>query len=328
MCVDYRALNKITVKNRYPLPCIDDGLDQLKNFVYFTKLDLCNGYYQIRVAEQDAWKTAFKTKTRLFEWLVMAFGICNATSTFMCVMNDVFRPFLDDFVIVYLDGIIIFRGTWDGHVRHVKKVFHTFQRENLYVKLSKCEFGKTTLMYLGHIVGGGQLKIVPSKIDVTVHWHEPKSVTEIRSFLGAVQYWRSFISSLLFIAAPLHALTSVKNTFQWGGKKQKYFDTLKENISNIPVLTLSNLQQAFEIETDASGYAMSVVLMQYCKPICYHSENFNQFVVNYPTYDNELYALVQSVNKWKHYLLGNKTIIHVDHQPLQYLQAQTKMQQS
>jgi hypothetical protein len=126
----------------------------------------------------------------------------------------------------------------------------------------------------------------------------------------------------------LHALTSVKNTFQWGGKQQKYLDTLKEKISTAPVLALPNLQQPFEIETDASGYAMGAVLMQYRKRICYHSKTFNQVVVNYPTYDKELYALVQSVKKWKHYLLGKETIIHTDHQPLQYLQAQTKLQQS
>jgi hypothetical protein len=169
MCVDYRTFNKIMVKNRYPLPHIDDLLDQLKNVVYFTKLDLHSGYYQIRVAEHDAWKNSFKTKQGLFEWLVMSFGICNALATFMCVMNDVFMPFLDDFLIVYLDDILIFSGTWDDHVRHIKKVLDNLQREKLYVKLSKCEFGKTALVYLCHIVGGGQLKIDPSKIDVIVN---------------------------------------------------------------------------------------------------------------------------------------------------------------
>jgi hypothetical protein len=146
MCVNYLALNNIMMKNRYPLPHIDDLLDQLKNVVYFTKLDLRNGYYQINIAKHDAWKIAFKTKQGLFEWLVMSFWICNAMTTFMHVMNDVFRPFLDDFVIVYLDNILIFSRTWDEHVRHVKKVLNTLQREKLYVKLSKCEFGKTTLM--------------------------------------------------------------------------------------------------------------------------------------------------------------------------------------
>jgi hypothetical protein len=244
------------------------------------------------------------------------FGLCNALATFMCVMNDVFRTFLDDFLIVYLDDILIFSVTWDEHVRHVKQVLDTLQRETLYVKLSKCEFGKTALVYLGHIVGGGQLKIDPSKIDVIVNWPEPKSVTKVRSFLGAVQYWRRFISNFSFIADPLHSLTHVKNIFQWEGRQQKDFNILKEKISTAPVLALLNLQQPFEIETDAIGYAMGAVLMQYRKPIYYHSKIFNQVVVNYPTYDKELCALVQSVKKWKHYLSGKETIIHTDHQPL------------
>jgi hypothetical protein len=179
MCVDYQALNKIMVKYRYLLPRIDDLLDQLKNVVYFNKLDLRSRYHQIRVTEQDAWKNAFKIKQGLFEWLVMPFGLCNAPTNFMRVMNDVFKPFIDDIVILYLDDIIFFSETWDEHVRHVKKVLDTLQREKLYIKLSKCEFGKTTLVYLRHIVGGGQLKIDPSKIDVIVNWPEPKSVTGV-----------------------------------------------------------------------------------------------------------------------------------------------------
>jgi hypothetical protein len=194
--------------------------------------------------------------------------------------------------------------------------------------MSKCEFGKTALIYLGHIVGGGQLKIDPSKLEVIVKWPKPKSVTEVRRFLGAIQYWRRFIPNFSFIATPLHALTSVKNTFQWEGKQQKTFNILKEKISTAPVLALPNIQQLFEIETDVSGYTMGAILMQYRKPIRYHSETFNQVVVNYPTYDKDLYSLVQSINKWKHYLLGKETIIHTDHHPLQYLQAQTKLQQS
>jgi hypothetical protein len=230
--------------------------------------------------------------------------VCNALTTFMRVMNDVYRPFLDDFVIVYLYDIIIFRGSWDEHLRHVKQVLDTLQREKLYVKLPKCEFGKTALVYLGHIVGGGQLKIDPSKIDVIVNWPKPKSVTKVGSFLGAIQCWRRFISNFSFIAAPLHALTSVKNTFQWEGKQQKSFDTLKEKINTAPVLALSNLQKPFDIKKDAIRYAMGGVLMLYHKPIYYHSETFNQAVVNYPTYDKELYALVQGIKKWKNYLLG------------------------
>jgi hypothetical protein len=142
--------------------------------------------YIIKSGSQNRMHGTFKTKQGFFKWLVMSFGLCNAPTTFMCVMNDVFGPFLDDFVIVYLDDILVFSGTWDEHVRHVKQVLDTFQREKLFVKMSKCEFQKTALVYLGHIMGGGQLKINPSKIDVIVNWPEPKSVTEFQSFLGAV----------------------------------------------------------------------------------------------------------------------------------------------
>jgi Reverse transcriptase (RNA-dependent DNA polymerase) len=213
MCIDYRALNKITIKNRYPLPRIDGLLDQLKEAVYFSKLDLHSGYHQVRVAEQDAWNTAFKTKQGLYEWLVMPFGLTNAPATFMRLMNDVLKPFLDVFVIVYLDDILIFSKTWEEHLNHVKQTLDVLKREKLYVKLSKCEFGKTSLNYLGHIVGGGELKIDPSKGAVIVNWPKPKSATEVRSFLGAAQYWRNFIAKFSLIAAPLHALTGLNKVF-------------------------------------------------------------------------------------------------------------------
>eukprot|EP00253_Pinus_taeda_P018627 PITA_18627 len=311
MCINYRELNKITIKNRYPLPYIDDLLDQFKETIYFSKLDLHSRYHQVRVAEQDARKIAFKTKQGLYEWLVMPFGSTNAPATFMRLMNDVLRPFLDDFIIVYLDDILIFSKTWEEHLKHVKQILDVLKREKLHVKLSKCEFGKTSLNYLGHIVGGGELKTDPSKVAVIVNWPKPKSATEVRSFLGATQYWRKLISN--FSSTPLHDLTGLNKVFQWGGKHQKAFETLKEKISTTPVIALPDLQRPFEIQTDASDYAVGAVLTQHSKPICYHSETFNPAIVKYPTYDKELYALVQSVKKWKHYLMGKETVIHTDH---------------
>ena len=215
----------------------------------------------------------------------MPFGLTNAPATFMRIMNDVIKPFIDYFVIVYLDDILVFSKTWEEHLQHVKQNPDVLKRENLYVELSKCEFGKTSLNYLGHIVGGGELKIDPSKVAVIVKWPKPKSATKVRSFLGAAQYWRKFISIFSSIAAPLHALTGLNKVFQWGGKQQKAFDTLKERISTTPILALPDLQHPFETKTDASEYAMGAVLMQHKKPICFHSETFTSTIVNYPTYD-------------------------------------------
>ena len=192
-------------------------------------------------------------------------------------------------------------------------------RKQLYLNIYKCEFGKTYLVYLGYIVGGGEPRIDSSKVEVIVNWPKTNNVTNVRSFLGATQHWRNFIVNFSFIDSPLHALISVNKFFQWEGKQQEAFNTLKENISTTPVLALSDLQESFEIETYASGYAMGEILMQHKKPICYHSKTFSKKIINYPTYDKELYALVQRVNKLKHYLMGKETIIHTYHQPLQYL---------
>ena len=196
----------------------------------------------------------------------------------MRVMDDVFHSYIDQFVIVYLDDILIFSSSWEVHIKHVKQVLEILQREKLYLKMSKCEFQKTSLVYLGYNVEGGQLKIDPTKVEVIVKWPRPQNVIEVRSFLGAVQYWRKFIANFSFIASPLHALTNTKVICQWRGKqektfdtlKQKIFDTLKHIIITTPVLALPDIQQPFEIETDASGYAMGALLMQRRKPICFH----------------------------------------------------------
>jgi len=160
----------------------------------------------------------------------------------MPVINYVLRQFLDEFSVVYLDDILIFSKSRDEHVMHVRKVLDVLKKEQLYLKMSKCEFGKTSLVYLGHIVGEGELKIDPSKVDVIVNWPRPKIVTEVRIFLRATQYWRKFIANFSLIAAPFHALTSVKKVLQWEGKKQKAFDALKEKISTSLVLALPNLR--------------------------------------------------------------------------------------
>jgi hypothetical protein len=214
------SIKKNHGEESYSLPHISDLLDQLKDVVYFTKLDIRIRYHQLRIVEDDVWKTAFKIKEGLFEWLVIPFGLCNAPVTFMWVMNDVFRPFIDDCFTFYLDSILIFNKTWDDHVKHVKQVPNFMKDKKLYLKMSKCEFGKIYFVHLGYIVGGGNLNISPSKVEVIVNWAKPNSTMEVRSFLGEVQYWKFFITNLSYIASPLHALKSVKHVFQCREKQK------------------------------------------------------------------------------------------------------------
>jgi hypothetical protein len=328
MCIDYRALNKITVKNRYPLPRIDDLLDQLRHATIFTKLDLKSGYHQVPIRKEDSWKTAFKTRQGLFEWLVMPFGLCNAPATFMRLMNDVLRPFIDHFVIVYLDDILIYSCSLEEHLVHVQQVFAVLEEHHLRLNRKKCEFGKKTLIYLGFIVGGGELQVDPAKVQVITEWPRPRTVTDVRSFMGACQYLRKFIQNFSLLASPLHSLTKANQAFVWTKAHEDTFQLLKRKISEAPVLALPDLQKPFEIEGDASGYAMGAILMQGGRPVAYHSEMFQGAAKNYPTYDKELLALHQAVKHWRVYLLGKETVVHTDHQPLQYLQSQARLQQA
>jgi hypothetical protein len=189
MCIDYRALNKITQKNWYHVPKIKDLLDQLQHTKYFTKLDLKSGYHQVCIKEEDTYKTAFKTRQGFYEWLVMSFGlICNALATFMRLMNDVLHPYLDSFVIVYLDYILVYSTTQEEHISHLMQVLETSKKHQLLANLKKCEFTKQYLVYLGYVIGVGDLKIDPMNMEDIMTWSIPTNVTEVRSFVGETQY--------------------------------------------------------------------------------------------------------------------------------------------
>ncbi|CAL8998775.1 unnamed protein product [Prunus brigantina] len=226
-------------------------------------LDLKSGYHQVRIHEEDTWKTAFKTKQGLFEWLVMPFRLCNAPATFMRLMNE-------------------------DHLHHIAQVLEVLRTNQLQLNGKKCEFGKQHLVYLGFIVGAGELKMDLEKVHVISQWPTPHSVTEVRSFIGACQYLRKFIRHFSQIAAPLHSLTKVNQKFEWSRNHEESFQLLKRKITEAPVLALPNLQKPFEVEADASNYAMGAVLFQDGKPVAYHSEMFSGPVLNYPTYDKEL----------------------------------------
>jgi hypothetical protein len=207
MCIDYRELNKLTVKNRYPLPRIDDLFDQLQGAKCFSKIDLRSGYHQLRVHEDDIPKTAFRTRYGHYEFTVMPFGLTNAPAVFMDLMNRVCRPYLDKFVIVFIDDILIYSKTKEEHAEHLGRVLELLRRERLYGKFSKCEFWLDRVQFLGHVVSKDGIHVDPSKIDAVKNWRRPETPTEVRQFLGLAGYYRRFIEGFSKIALPLTQLT-------------------------------------------------------------------------------------------------------------------------
>ncbi|KAK1408323.1 hypothetical protein QVD17_39992 [Tagetes erecta] len=294
MCIDYRELNKLTIKNRYPLPRIDDLFDQLKGATCFSKIDLRSGYYQLRIHEEDIPKTAFRTRYGHYEFMVMPFGLTNAPAAFMDLMNRVCIPYLDRFVIVFIDDILIYSKTKSEHERHLRLVLELLQTERLYAKFSKCEFWLKEVQFLGHIVSEKGIHVDPAKIEAVKSWIAPKSPTEVRSFLGLAGYYRRFISNFSKIAVPLTSLTQKDKTFAWGPKQEESFQTLKRMLCDAPILALPDGNDDFVVYRDASNQGLGCVLMQRGKVIAYASRQLKTHERNYTTHDLELGA----VRRW------------------------------
>ena len=228
MCIDYRQINKVTVKNKYPLPRIEDLFDQLKGVGVFSKIDLRSGYYQLRVKDVDVPKTEFKTRYGHYEFLVMPFGLTNAPAAFMDLMNRVFRPYLDQFVVVFIDDILVYSRDEPEHEQHLKIVLRTLREKKLYAKLSKCDFWLKKISFLCHIVSAEGIRVDPVKIEAVVNWKPPQSVTEVRSFLGLAEYYRRFVKGFSVITSPLTKLLRKGVMFEWSDKCQNSFEQLKE----------------------------------------------------------------------------------------------------
>lgn len=323
MCIDYRQLNKHTIKNKYALPRADDLMDQLQGAKYFSKIDLRSGYHQIRIKEEDIHKTAFRTRYGHYEFAVMPFGLSNAPATFMRLMNDVFREFLDEFLIIFFDDILIYSKTLEEHVKHLRKALEKLKRHQLYAKLSKCCFATTKVDYLGHIISADGIATDPTKIQAVVDWPAPKNIHEVRSFLGLASYYRRFVENFAQIAAPLSDLTRTGKIKDWAGhwlnKAQSSFEKLKKALTTAPVLTLPDPEKDKLVVTDASKIATGAVLMQEERVIAYDSRKMNDAETRYPTQDQELLAVVRALKIWRHYLLGRKFQLDTDHQSLQYI---------
>jgi len=227
LCIDYRELNKLTIKNRYPLPRIDDLFDQLKGATYFSKIDLRSGYHQLKIKPEDIPKTAFRTRYGHYEFLVMAFGLTNAPAAFMDLMNRVFKKYLDKFVIVFIDDILIYSKSEEEHAEHLRIALETLRKEKLYAKFSKCEFWLREVQFLGHIVGSEGIRVDPAKIEAVMNWERPKTPTEVRSFMGLAGYYRRFVKDFSKIASPLTKLTRKNEKFVWTEKCEESFQELK-----------------------------------------------------------------------------------------------------
>ena len=319
---DWRQQNKITIDNEACLPNMDDLFDTVKGCKYFTKLDLHSGYNQVRIRENDIPKTAINTPLGHFQFRVMGFGLCNAPATFQSLMNEVLRPYLRKFVVVFLDDILIFSKTWEEHLTHVRKIFTALCEQQLYCKPSKCLFGATETLYLGHIITGSTIAPDPQKLEAVKEWPVPKSVSYVRSFLGFANFFRRFVPHHADIARHLHEVTGRNAHFSWNSERQRSFELLKEALLNPPVLQLANTSQPFQVHTDASDLAIGAVLLQEDEqgqhPMAYASRKLTAAERNYTITEWETLAVVYALSTWKLYLYKHFDVF-TDNQAVVYL---------
>ncbi|KAJ9515193.1 hypothetical protein QJQ45_002324 [Haematococcus lacustris] len=331
MCIDYRALNKLTVRDRYPLPRIDDLFDKLAGKRVFSSLDLQSGYHQIRITEEDVPKTAFLTPMGQFQFKVLCFGLTNAPAMFQRMMNNVFKPLINECVLVYIDDILVMSNTPEEHVQHLRQVLQLMRENKFYAKLAKCEFNKTQLAFLGHIVGSKGIAVDPAKVQVVKEWPTPRNLKDLQAFLGLANYFRRFIPNFSSLAAPLTNLTSkqVAAAYDWehfGGAELEAFNALKEALCSAPVLALPDFSKPFVVCTDASLVGTGGVLMQDGRPIAYTSKKMSPAETRYATGEQELLGIIRAVREWRCYLDGAVDVtILTDHNPLIYLQTQPNL---
>ncbi|GJU19811.1 putative reverse transcriptase domain-containing protein [Tanacetum coccineum] len=325
MCIDYRELNKLTVKNRYPLPRIDDLFDQLQGSSIYSKIDLRSGYHQLRVREQDIPKTAFRTRYGHYEFQVMPFGLTNAPAVFMDLMNRVCKPYLDKFVIVFIDDILIYSKDEKEHEEHLKAILELLKKEQLYAKFSKCEFWIPKVQFLGHVIDSRGIHVDPAKIESIKDWASPKTPTEIRQFLGLAGYYRRFIEGFLKIAKSMTKLTQKGIKFDWGEKEENAFQLIKQKLCSAPILALPEGSEDFVVYCDASHKGLGAVLMQREKVIAYASRQLKVHEKNYTTHDLELGSVVFALKMWRHYLYGTRCTVFTDHKSLQHILDQKEL---
>ena len=327
MCIDYRRLNAITVKNAYPVPMIDQLLDQLHGGAVMSCMDAASAYHQLRVREGDEWKTAFHTPFGLFEWKVITFGLCNAPSTFQRWMHDIFRHL--PFVLTYLDDIIVVSKSVEEHEQHLRVVLDLLRKHKLRIKLSKCKFFMDQVDFLGHVVSKEGITMDPAKLQAVHDWPEPSGTpaqckSALRSFLGLANYYRRLIKEFAHKAAPLHALCGDTAEWEWGTAQRTAFQNLKDALTSEPVfIHAPDPARPFIVHTDASDVAMGAVLSQRGEDgaervVAYMSHKFNPAQTRYPVHDREMLAVITALGDWRHYLLGATFDMYTDNKAVSY----------
>jgi hypothetical protein len=329
LCIDYRPLNAVTIKNKYPLPHIDVLFDQLVGAKVFSKIDLRFGYHQIKIRASDIPKTAFSTRYELYEFLVMSFGLTNAPEYFMYLMNSVFMPELDKFVVVFIDDILVYSKSEEERVGHLHVVLQRLREHHLYAKLSKCDFWLKKIKFLGHTISQAGIAIDPDKVQEVMNWKPPTTVRQIRSFLGLAGYYQRFIPDFSRIAKPITELLKKEAKFVWSQKCEDAFHALRQHLTTAPVLAQPDSSKPFDVYCDASSTGLGCVLMQDNRVIAYASRALRTHEQNYPTHDLELAAVVHALKMWRHYLMGTHCNIFTDHKSLKYIftQADLNMRQ-
>jgi hypothetical protein len=325
MCVDYRSLNEVTIKNKYPLPRIDILFDQLTRARVFSKIDLRSGYHQIRIRPKDIPKTAFTTWYGLFEYRVMSFRLTNAPAHFTYLMNSVFMTEFDKFVVVFIDDILIYSKNEEEHARHLRIVLTRLREHQLYAKFSKCVFWLEEIQFLGHVLSAKGIAVVPSKVKDILEWKPPTTVHQVRSFLGLAGYYRRFILDFSKLVKPITSLLKNDTKFSWSSRYNEAFEQLKVLLTTTSVLAQPDIEKPFDVYCDASGSGLGCVLTQEGRVIVYASRHLRRHEEHYPTHDLELAAVVHALKIWRHYLLGNIYHIYTDHKSLKYIFTQSEL---
>jgi hypothetical protein len=324
LCVDYCALNEVTVKNKYPLPRIDDLFDQLRGACVFSKIDLWSRYHQLKVQECDILKTAF-VRYGLYEFMVMSFGPTNAPAYFMYMMNNVFMEYLDKFIVVFIDDIVVYSRNEGEHEGHLRFVLQKLRDHKLYAKLSKYEFWLKQVAFLGHVVSKGGISMDPSKVQDVLSWKAPTSVSDIKIFHGLAGYYQRFIEGFSKISKPMTELLEKDEQFKWTPTCESSFQEFKKRLTTTPVLVMPNIEKPFSIYCDASSQGLGCVLMQDGHMVAYASRQLRKHEVNYPTHDLELAAVVHALKIWRHYLMGKRCELYTDHKSLKYIFTQSNV---